>query len=269
MRCVTALTLPVLVGFGLACMSGSMPDDLVPVAPGAPAAVPAADAPLELRDDLERGCFGRPNQPFSPSNFAKDQAFVKKGDRAWEFELASTDGDVVRLSELLAERPVLLVQGNYTCPVYQKNRKRIDELAAIFADDIHVVLVYGPEAHPKTDPSPYRGDNWAKEDKFSHVDEPETFEERVEHALRLKGDRDLLTLVEPLDNPIWCTYATAPNGAFLIRQDGTFEAVHDWFDEKTMAESVAALVGFEGDLDDERLDDGKGDRREKRGKNRR
>ena len=247
------LALVMVAAFTLGCMGTSLPGEEGDATPEE-----GSSKKLSLRDDLEGGCFGRPGKAYSPSNHTEDQVFVEKGERAWEFELKDVDGRTHQLSELLATKPVLLVTGSYTCPVYQKNRSKVDDLEGMFGDDIHVVLVYGPEAHPETDPSPYRGDPWPKLDKFSTVEEPRTYAERVDHAKMLRGSDDVLTLVEPLDNPVWCTYGTAPNAAYLIDQDGTFYAVHEWFDGKTMAQSIAALTGFEGDLRDERPGSGGG-----------
>lgn len=201
------------------------------------------DKPGPQADEAVGGCFDRPSAPFGPDNYTDPTAQLARGDRAPDFALEDVDGQTHRLSELLKSKPVVLVLGNYTCPVYQKRRSKLDELQRKLGSAVHVVLVYGPEAHPRTDPSPYRGDVWSKPDKYSHMDEPTTFAERVEHARRLEGSPGVLTLVEPLDNPIWCSYATAPNAAFLIRQDGIVDAVHVWFDPKTMVESVVALTG--------------------------
>jgi len=190
---------------------------------------------------FEGGCFDQPGGEFTPENFADVEVFVERGDAAWEFTLPSLDGDDVTLSELLKTKPVVLFTGSYTCPVYRRNRKKIDQLARKLGDKVHVVIVYGPEAHPKTDNSPYSGKDWSKPDKYSDFDLAKTMEERVDHAKQVGSTAGVLELVEPLDNPLWCTYGTAPNAAYLIDQDGLFYAVHDWFDPPTMVESIAAL----------------------------
>ena len=177
------------------------------------------------------------------SNHAKDQVFVSKGDRMWDFTLRDLDGVEHTLSDMLQTKPVLLVSGSYTCPVYRKNRPKVDRLAQKVGDRLHVVVLHGVEAHPLDDPSPYRGDDWSKPEKFSHLGLASTYQERVANAEKVGRSPGVLVLVEPLDNPVWCTIGTAPNAAYLVRQDGTFEAVHDWFDAESMVGSVRALLG--------------------------
>lgn len=198
---------------------------------------------VALRTDLEGGCYGQPDQGFDLDNFADVEVFAQVGDPAWDFTLQTLDGGEVHLAELLETKPVVVFSGSYTCPVYQKNGPKIDQLAQRLGQRVHVVVVYGPEAHPKNDNSPYRGDNWAKPEKFSHHDLAESFEERVAHAKKVGRGPGVIEAVEPLDNPFWCTYGTAPNAAYLIGQDHRFHAVHDWFDAPTLVGSIGALLG--------------------------
>jgi len=213
----------------------------------APAEAPGAAAPgSKLRTSgFEGGCFDRPEADFTPSNHAEVEAFAKAGEPAWEFTLPSLDGGEVTLSDLLQTKPVVILTGSYSCPVYRKNQGKIEKLADRLGDRVHVVIVYGPEAHPKNDNSPYSGDNWAKPDKYSHVDLARTDAERMKNARKVGGASGVIELVEPVDNPFWCTYGTAANAGYLIAQDGTFYAVHDWFDPPTMIESISALFDRE------------------------
>ncbi len=213
------------------------------VAAGLACAGPTAGSSEGLRTGLEGGCFDRPSRDFSLDNHAEVEVFLRAGEAAVDFTLPDLSGKDVHLATLLETKPVVVFTGSYTCPVYRRNRKKIDELAQRMGDRVHVVVVYGPEAHPKTDNSPYRGDNWAMPDKFSDVDLATSFEERVEHAKQVGRSPGVIEVVEPLDNPFWCTYGTAPNAAYLIGQDGQLHAVHDWFDAPTLVGSIEALTG--------------------------
>jgi len=44
------------------------------------------------------------------------------------------------------------------------------------------------------------------------------------------------------NNPVWCTYGTCPNGAFLIRQDGSVDTVHTWVDVSAMERAIRTLL---------------------------
>lgn len=232
------VVLPLTVLFTLAC-SG--------IVGGGEAKAPSkpreAGPGLTLRADLERGCYGAPDAEFTKENFAEVEVFAKRGEPAWDWTFPQVGGGEVHLADLLMEKPVVIFSGSYSCPVYRRNRKKIDQLANRMGDKLHVVVVYGPEAHPENDNSPYSGANWSKPDKYSHVDLATSDAERMEHAEKVGGSGPVIEVVEPLDNPFWCTYGTAPNAGYLIQQDGTFEAVHDWFDPPTMFASIEAMLG--------------------------
>jgi hypothetical protein len=232
----TALALSVVCLTSLACMG-----------------LPGGEAPAEggggspgLRTDLEGGCYGQPDAEWTPDNHAEVEVFVERGERAIDFRFPRVDGGEAHLGTLLQTKPVIVFSGSYSCPVYRRNRKKIDQMARRMGDKLHIVVVYGPEAHPENDNSPYRGDNWSKPDKYSHVDCADSDEERMENAKKVGGSGPVIEVVEPIDNPFWCTYGTAPNAAYLINQDGTFEAVHDWFDTPTMVQSIEAMLGERG-----------------------
>jgi hypothetical protein len=186
----------------------------------------------------KRGCF---EGDWTPDNHAELEVFVTPGDTAFDFTVPDVDGTDRRLSKLLANKPVAIFTGSYSCPVYRRARKKIDRIAKEYRDRLEVVIVHGPEAHPgKGEPSPYRGDSWPL--KFSDRGLDTTFAERVKLAKAVGGAPGARLLVEPMDNPVWCSYGTVPNGAFLIDQDGTLVAVHDWFDAETFVASIDALL---------------------------
>ncbi|RME26899.1 MAG: hypothetical protein D6798_05725 [Deltaproteobacteria bacterium] len=210
----------------------------------------AADTPqipdLRPASELKQGCYGWPEHEFARGRELPRprDTHVKAGDPAVDFTLKDVDGKPHRLADLLAERPVLLVEGSYTCNVFQSKLRDIKRLARMFKDDIHTVIVYNIEAHPKGDPSPYRGREWTFE--YSDRGQPHNYAQRVKHARDIDPGPDALLLVDALEegnaNPFWCTYGSCPNCAFLVNQDGRIEAVHDWFDGRTMKGSIQALL---------------------------
>jgi peroxiredoxin len=44
---------------------------------------------------------------------------MAKGDAAIDFELRDIEGRAYRLSELLKDKPVVMIWGMYTCPAFQ------------------------------------------------------------------------------------------------------------------------------------------------------
>jgi hypothetical protein len=67
-----------------------------------------------LPGTLRSGCFGWPAIDFSPTNKASLTTGLAPGDRAVDFALRDLSGHTVRLSDLLATRPVLLIIGSFT-----------------------------------------------------------------------------------------------------------------------------------------------------------
>jgi hypothetical protein len=117
-----------------------------------------------------------------------------------------------------------------------------------FADVVHFVHINVIEPHPMgPDVSPYGGR--VSESRHSTVLQPTTYDERVEVArgiyALLEGEQ--LLLVDGLTpgssvDVIWCTYGTAPNSAFLIRQDGIVEVVQLWLNTGAMEQAIRELV---------------------------
>lgn len=125
---------------------------------------------------------------------------------------------------------------------------RAYDAASTFADKVHFVHVYVIDPHPMApDPGPYAG--VVSEAAYSTIRQPKTYAERVAAA---RQTRALLTgrqavIVDDLNsqgavNPIWCTYGTCPNCAFLVSQDGTLSAVQTWFNATQMEQAIRQLV---------------------------
>lgn len=188
-------------------------------------------------------CFGWPEREFSKRNRATRGQFLRAGDRAVDFELSDVTGRPVKLSALLAERPVLLVQGSYTCPVFQERLPALRDSAARYDNRVHTVVVYNIEAHPKAEPSPYRG--VPTEHEYSDRGQPRTYADRATNARAIEAGRAIVAIDALADsgaNPVWCTYGTCPSCAWLVRQDGVIEAMHDWYDPASMVQSIDALL---------------------------
>lgn len=238
--------LAVVALLSMACASGTGSED--PATGGgkkkkardAQPAPASGSSKLLPASKLKGGCFGQPGAAWTPSNHADAQIFVQAGDAMTDFTLSDIDGKKHTLSKLLEDKPVLMFTGSYSCPEYRGDRPKVDRIAKEFGGELHVLAVHGPEAHPKSDPSPYKGK--PKPDKYSDVELAGSLDERVSFAKKVGDAPGLTVLVEPMDNPVWCTVGTLPNGAWLIGQDGVVVAAHDWFDPKSMMGSVKGLV---------------------------
>jgi hypothetical protein len=227
---------PALLALGLACSMG-----------GAPEAPQAGDGDAGLwpPSALKTGCFDWPRRDFNKSRHADVGAKIQAGERAVDFTLKDTRGKDVRLADLLERKPVLLVQGSWTCPRFQEERAGLEETLKRFRNDLEIVIVYNIEAHPAgNDPGPYKGRPNAKD--FSDRKQPRTYEERLRNARDVARDTAIPVLVDTLDqdgsNPVWCTYGTCASCSWLIRQDGMVEAQHEWHDRPSMEASIEGLL---------------------------
>ncbi len=71
----------------------------------------------------------------------------KVGDKAPDFTLKTPDGREIKGSALWREKPLLLVTGSHTCPVYRRMATPLEKLAAEFRERVNFVLLYTVEAH--------------------------------------------------------------------------------------------------------------------------
>lgn len=241
------LVLPMLLALVLAAGCGDDPTSTPPA--------PTGPVGPELSDALVSSRFGFPDESFGPENRAPIDIFLRAGDLAVDFTLQTLDGDAVTLSELLATKPVMLMTGSWSCPVYHDAIETFNELAATvgkqgnrLGEDVHFVHVYVVEAHPLApDPSPNYG--VVLESSFTEDRNPRNYPARRAAAERIvpKLGPDQLLLIDdirprPADNPVFSTYGSGANCAFLIDQDGTIREAQVWADAEAMQNSIGRLL---------------------------
>jgi hypothetical protein len=196
---------------------------------GASTFLRAADKPLELAP--------------SPIGSTGPRA----GMVAPDFELKSLDGTTVKGSAMWKQKPVLLMTGSHTCPVYRRTASPYQKLGAEFGDRVHFVIFYTVEAHPSGEPSIYFGrENVTAANKRDGILWPDakTMDERVKRANDSVKSLKLKTtmLVDGMDNKVWKAYGSAPNGACLIGTDGRVVEAQPWFDAGPMRVALEKLL---------------------------
>lgn len=157
------------------------------------------------------------------------------GERAPNLRIRDTRGRELELESLWKERPVVLVTGSYSCPVYRSRGPALQRLSERYGSRAKFIVLYTVEAHPVGSPSPYTGREWVTEENRRQgilVRQPGTFEERArlatecQAALRL----EMPFLVDGMDNAAWEKYGSAPNACYLISSKGRVRLRQDWFD---------------------------------------
>ncbi len=152
-----------------------------------------------------------------------------------DFQLYSSTGTPLQLSTLLQQgKPVLLVSGSLTCPVFRAKIPVINQVAATYGSLINIAVIYTIEAHP-TDTSVYFGYiNITSQNTSEGIffPSPATYGERKAMVDTLPSYASINAPVY-IDGPCnewWHAYGPAPNNAYIIDTDGRVLSKHGWFD---------------------------------------
>lgn len=174
------------------------------------------------------------------------------GDTVPDFKLFTAEGDSVVLSQILNDdKPVLLIGGSYTCPLYRNHVDDINDIVTLFGDQIHTYVIYTVEAHPQApEKSPYSGTVWNPNQNTKnniYYSQPVFYKDRKDLASIMISNTKVKaeTLLDGPCNLWWETFAYAPNPAFLIKPDGTIYEKQGWFNgegKTPMADVIASLL---------------------------
>jgi hypothetical protein len=219
---------------------------LFPLLGGAQAVLKPGIGLSALPDDNDTIC----NIPLYLGSF--DSSGLHAGDTAYDFKLYSLAGDSFTLGEKLSHgKPVLLVAGSYTCPVFRNKVAVLNSVASTYSGQIEIAIIYTVEAHPTTI-SPYFG--YVNVTQFNQTAgilyrQPTTYSERKAVCTDLLQNMTVNVPVY-LDGPCnawWNTYGPAPNNAYLIDTSGIVFAKHGWFDrhpDHDIACDIDSLLGL-------------------------
>jgi len=149
------------------------------------------------------------------------------GDSLPEFNLTSTSGERITWQNF-GGRPVLLTVGSITCPLTASSIPALKRLCQEFGSEIEFIMVNVREAHPA-----------------ENLGQPETFEEKLEHARVLKEQYEIpwTVVTDDLDGSFHRSLDTKPNSAYIVDRDGVI-AFRSLFatDERSLHEALTAVV---------------------------
>jgi hypothetical protein len=176
------------------------------------------------------------------------------GDTIPHFKLYDKNGTATDvLTVLQTGKPLLLVAGSYTCPVFRQKIAKINQVVSSYGTQINVYVVYVVEAHPKNpDLSPYSGTVWTtsenQQESILYL-QPTTYGERKQiiNDMLANGSYQLTAsiLIDGPCNEWWLNFGPAPNNAYLIKPDGVIYKKHGWFDKNpdNIATDINSLLG--------------------------
>ena len=183
-----------------------------------------------IPDDNDSVC----REPFYLGSFFTSG--LQAGDTAYDFILYDMNGDSLHFADALSHgKPVLLVAGSYTCPVFRGKVDVVNDVINTYPGQVEVYIVYTLEAHPDSDTSVYFGyvnpttQNIQQGILFG---QPKTYGERKQVISNMLS---AMTISAPvfIDGPCnnwWNTYGPAPNNSYLIDTTGIVFSKHGWFD---------------------------------------
>jgi hypothetical protein len=178
--------------------------------------------------------------PFAPDLTFNSYGY-NAGDTIPDFTLYTKDGKAVNIkSELEKGKPVLLVSGSYTCPIFRRKTGNLNQFNTDFGNRITPFIIYVVEAHPITDVSPYTespGSVWVTADNENEGvlrRQPKTYGERrmiVQEVLNNKVIIPQILIDGPCNN-WWTHFGPGAVLAYLINTDGVIIARESWYNGK-------------------------------------
>ena len=174
---------------------------------------------LTTNDDIRTPADTYGYRRFTPEeyDFTVDEG-LQAGDTYRDVELRTLDGEVVRLSDYLRDRPLVLETGSMTCPMYAQSVPPMKALIEKYPSLDHVLL-YVREAHPG-------------ERQPQHATQAEKQAAAKTNAKRYRERRTIL--VDDPQGSAHRWYGTMPNSIFVIAPDDTILFRSIWNNAKDM-----------------------------------
>lgn len=172
------------------------------------------------------------------------------GENAPDFTIRDLKGKPFNLYEELQKgKPVLLINGSYTCDISREHIEEVSEISRRYKKKVSVYVIHTVEAHPSDLPSPYSisDEVWPSKRNIQdgiEAQQPKTYLERRQLTAKWKKKLRIRPkiLVDNSDNVFWRLYGQAPNMAFLIRPDKVISASQVFFDKEAMGKNIDQLV---------------------------
>ncbi|MCG8603097.1 MAG: redoxin domain-containing protein [Verrucomicrobiales bacterium] len=138
----------------------------------------------------------------------------KTGEKSPDFELRSAEEEKrVKLSDLYAEKPVVLILSSWSCDIFRESLWGLNDLYDSYNDRAEFVMIYMREAHPL--------DGFAAH--LGRTRDPKTIEERILTAKKCRKQLRLpfRILVDDIDDPVMTRWAGWPVRIYVVESDGT------------------------------------------------
>lgn len=163
------------------------------------------------------------------AEFSTIRTQSRVGTMAPDFELATTDGGSIRLSDKRGRIAVFMFVA-MTCPPARTQVDLWTELHDNFdPEQVEMFFVYSRERHPGE-----RG--------YQDFRQTTTTDERMAYAKMMSGITDVPIAVDPADEPTLKDYGIVPNAAFVIDREGYIVFKSQWADVHKIREVIDQLL---------------------------
>jgi hypothetical protein len=154
------------------------------------------------------------------------RAGLAPGREAPDFELPSTEGTLVRLSDLRGQ-PVLLHFVSYTCPVTRGGVYAMRELRGLYGERVQFVEVVVRQAHPGELHGAYR-----------------SYQEKLDDARALQHEERLPwpVLIDDLDGTVQHAYGGLAAAVYLIDSRGIIVFCGTWGQSPALRQAIDGLL---------------------------
>jgi thiol-disulfide isomerase/thioredoxin len=135
------------------------------------------------------------------------------GEQGSDFTLKTLQGAKISLAALCAEKPVVLIFGNFTCGPFRAQAGNLERLRDKYHEHFHFLVVYVREAHPS--------DGWAMQHNESAqivLPQPTKYLERATVAQRCQNlmSSKLPLVVDEMDDAVGRQYSGMPSRLYLL-----------------------------------------------------
>src|ERR1035437_4610281 len=171
-----------------------------------------------MPDDSEQMCIVQTHN-YGFRDF--DQKGIAAGWLVPDFTLYTLDSTPVNAAKLLATgKPLLLIDGSYTCNIFRNIIPQINNLYQRYSKDVSIYVVYVLEAHPIIDTCPYVDSVWVESQNWQdHIlyRQPKTYGARKAMVdtmfARMQPSLKAPVILDGPCDPWWRTFGPAPNNS--------------------------------------------------------
>ncbi len=140
------------------------------------------------------------------------------GEKAPHFDLSSHDGTRrIALNELVGEKPIVLVFGNFTCGPFRRNFPEVNDLVHRYKEQATFIGIYVREAHPS--------DGWSMESNSKlgvQFAQPQSFDQKIAIAKTCQSNLryNMPLLVDDIEDSIGNAYSGMPSRLYVVGRTG-------------------------------------------------